>query len=414
MPNPERDVAVLLTDMCQYARRIDLMTPEQIRDFVVDYQLSLQAMVMQEDNGAQEFEPSAGDGAEAIFERRPGEGEREECRRALRVAIDIAKAVDSGKIPFTRIGIFAGKIIRAQFGESILKFGRSFAAASRLEELCAFFGTTILMDRDIALAQDAERKYLVAVGKVTPKNFNHPIHVYSIYKPGIHNCPLDIDEKRLLEFIRLKNDGIEHFVGNDRIGIYPDFKMAFECLDQAAVVFKEITGTMDLATSRILDYIRDNPYPMDTFDKEGMYINDKQGISMGIRLMRLSQELFKAVDYEVYHTLVEDTHWSSYFKTDWIRKGETIIRAGEKANGIYYIVKGQVGVVNAQGRKITDLAEGAIFGEMAYFSEGKKHTETMIANTDIVVRVIAAEDLQRSLLLQKLFSAISARRSPLI
>ncbi|MCE5335595.1 MAG: hypothetical protein LLG06_13505, partial [Desulfobacteraceae bacterium] len=256
--NAARDVAVLLTDMRQYAKHIGHMTPEQIRDFIIGYHQTLQTMIMRGDGGAQEFEPASGDGAQAIFEHRPGEGEKEKCRRALHVAVDIAKAVELGQLPFTRIGIFAGEITEAQFGKFSLKFGRSFAAAARLEGLCAYFGTTILMDRDIAWAQDDDFKYIVSIAKVTPKNFDHPIHVYSIYKPGIHRCPDKISEPGLMEFIRLKNEGVEYFLGNTRRNILPNFPFAVAKLEKAMKLFHELTGQTDTATLRILDYIREN------------------------------------------------------------------------------------------------------------------------------------------------------------
>ena len=82
------------------------------------------------------------------------------------------------------------------------------------------------MDRDIAWAQDEEREYIVSIGKITPKNFQHPIHVYSIYKPGIHYCPPDMNKVQLMEFIRLKNEGIEHFTGNAKKGDHLQFAIS--------------------------------------------------------------------------------------------------------------------------------------------------------------------------------------------
>jgi class 3 adenylate cyclase len=410
--NPEREVAVLLTDMKQYAKLTAHMTTEQVKDFIIDYQKFLQTIVMKGEKGAQEFEPFAGDASIAIFEDRPGEDSKDKCKRALKVAINIAKAVESKQIPFTRIGIFVGKIIEAQFEKLTLRFGNSFAAANRLEELCAYFGTTILMDRDIAWAQDKERKYVVSIGKITPKNFKHPIHVYSIYKPGIHQCPFDMNIEHLMEFIRLKNEGIEHFIGNAQRGIIPNFPFADEKLHQAASLFREVTGVIDLATLRILDYLCEYPYPMDTFEQQGMMIDGKQSHSMGIRLLRLSQQLFKALDKEFYHALVENTYWDTYFRVEWRKKGERIIRIGDERDGIYYLAKGKVRVEDAQGNIIAQLSEGDIFGEMAYFSKDEKRNATVVADTDIVVRKISTEDFKKSPILHRVFAEIAKRRTP--
>lgn len=373
--NPEREVAILLTDMKQYAKLTAHMTTGQIRDYIIDYQNFLKTIVMQGEQTAQVFEPFAGDASITTFEDRPGEARNEKCKRALRVAVEMARAVENQQIPHTRIGIFVGKIIEAKFERHTMRFGNSFAAANRLEELCAYFGTTILMDRDIALAQDDEREYLVSIGKITPKNFKHPIHVYSIYKPGIHQCPASMEKTHLMEFIRLKNEGIEHFIGNAQRGIVSNYPLAYEKLHQAASLFEEATGAVDLATFRILEYIREHPYPMDTFEQQGMTIDEKQSHSMGRRLLRLSQDLFKALDEEFYHALVEDTHWDHYFRVEWRKKGEKIIRLGDEPDGIYYLAKGKVSVEDSDGNVLAQLSEGDIFGEMAYFSEGGKGTQ---------------------------------------
>ena len=409
--NPEREVVVLLTDMKQYAKLTAHMTTEQIRDFIIDYQKLLQTIVIKGKKGAHEFEPFAGDASIAIFEDRPGENSKEKCKRALKVAIDIAKAVESQQIPFTRIGIFVGKIIEAQFEKLTLRFGNSFSAANRLEELCAYFGTTVLMDRDIAWAQDEEREYIVSIGKITPKNFQHPIHVYSIYKPGINHCPPDMNKEHLMEFIRLKNKGIELFTGNAQRGVIPNFQLADEALRRAASIFPEATGVIDLATLRILDYLREHPYPMDTFEKHGMVIDDKQSHSMGIILLRLSQQLYKALDKEFYHALVENTHWDTYFKIEWKRKGEQIIRIGDERDGIYCLVKGEVRVEDKQGNIIAKLSDGDVFGEMAYFSDDGKRNATAVADTDVVLRKISTEDFENFPILHSLFAEIGKKRT---
>jgi CRP-like cAMP-binding protein/class 3 adenylate cyclase len=409
--NPEREVAILLTDMKQYAKLTAQMTTRQIRDYIIDYQNFLQTSVMKGEEGAQAFEPFAGDSSITTFENRPGEDSKKKCKRALKVAIDIAKAVENQQIPFTRIGIFVGKIIEAQFEKHTLRFGNSFAAANRLEELCAYFGTTILMDRDIAWAQDEEREYVVSIGKITPKNFKHPIHVYSIYKPGIHQCPVDMNKKHLMEFIRLKNEGIEHFIGNAQRGISPYFPLADEMLHQAASLFQETTGVIDIATLRILEYLREYPYPMDTFEQQGMTIDEKQHHSMGIQLSSLSQRLFKALDKELYHALVVETDWDTHFKVEWRRKGEKVILIGDEPNGIYYLAKGEVRVENGRGKTIAQLSAGDFFGEMAYFSKDAKRNATVVAITDIVVRKISTEDFEKSPILQKVFAELATRRT---
>jgi len=407
---PENEVAVLITDIHQYSTLTSNMTAEEIRDYMIGYHSHLQSIIMDGEGRADEFEPCAGDASIVIFKQGAGEGREEKCRRALKVALDIAGAIESEKIPFTRIGIYAGDIIEAPFGGLTLRFGSCFAAANRLEELCAYFGTTILMDREIALAQDDLARYVVAIGKVTPKSFEHPIHVYSIYRPGIHKCPAEINEDDLHAFITLKNEAIEHFIGNAQKGITPNFQIAEQKLHQAEIAFSEATGQLYVATLRISQYIHENPYPVDTFEQQGMAIDEKQGHSIGIRLLLLSQQLIKAFDREFYHALIENTDWESLFRIHWFKKDDVIMRIGDEPNGIYYLARGDVRVEDAGGKTVAQLSDGDIFGEMAYFADDRRRSATVISMTAIAVRRISTEDFERTPVLHSLFAEIARRR----
>lgn len=409
--DPRNEAAVLITDIHQYSRITANMTAEEIRDFMIGYHGMMQGIVMGGDHAADDFEPCAGDASVVIFKQKNGEDREQKCRRALKAAIEIVRAIESGTIPFTRIGIYVGEIIEAQFGKMMLRFGSCFAAANRLEELCAYFGTTILMDREMALAQDKEARHIVAIGKVTPKGFEHPIHVYSVYKPGIHKCPSGVDETRLANFIQLKNEAIEHFIGNAQKGITPNFQLAEHKLHQAEMAFRKATGQLDVATLRISEYIHEHPYPLDTFEKLGMTIDEKQGQSIGIRLLLLSQQLIKAFDQEFYYALVENTRWENLFRIKWFKKGDVIMAVGDEPNGIYYLARGNVRVEDAGGNRIADLSEGDIFGEMAYFTMGRRRSATVVATTDIAVRRITTEDFEKTPMLHSLFAEIAKRRT---
>ena len=367
----EKEVVILLSDMVRYTQITADMRPNEIRDFIVDYHKKLQRIIQTDDGPTQEIEPSAGDGAIAIFEKRGSEGKSGMCDRALQAAINIAHAVEEEAIPPTRIGLFSGDIIEAPLQGKIMRFGASFAVASRLEELCGYFGTTFLMDKEVALWQSLESKYLLCIGKVTPKNFNHPIHVYTVYKPGIHNCPKDVDEEKLLQFIFRKNRAIELFCGNALQGVPPDFPGAREKLHEVQKLFVEIAGREDTATERVLEYIRNMPYPSEDFRKIGMKIKEVTGESLGTRLLHLSNELLKAMDLEFYHALVVDTDWERHFKLEWRKKGDIIIRINEPPDGVYYIDSGSVNALDDSGELITTITAGNVFGEMAYFSKKK-------------------------------------------
>lgn len=410
MNEPLNEAVILTTDIHRYSRITANMTAEEIRDFMIHYLTTLQQLVKHGEYSADEFEPFAGDASIAIFRQKAGQDPREKCRNALRVALSIARAADAGKIPFTRMGIYAGEITEAEFNETTLRFGNCFAAATRLEQLCAYFGNTILMDRTIAMSQDEESPYIVAVGKVTPKNFEHPVHIFTIYKPGIHRCPESVDHSRLIDFIRLKNEGIEYFIGNEKKGIKSNFQLAENKLREASTRFKGTTGQLDIATLRILDYIHENPYPADTFKVTGIAMDEKQGQGIGIRLLLLSQQLLKAFDHDFYYALIENTDWEVLFRIEWFDAGDIIIRYGDEPNGIYYLARGKVRVQSSAGRFIAELAEGDIFGEMAYFSPDGKRSATVVAITDIAVRRISTEDFKKTSILHNLFSEIARRR----
>jgi class 3 adenylate cyclase len=406
----EKEVVILLSDMVRYTQMTADMRPNEIRDFIIEYHKNLQKIIRINDEYPQEIEPSAGDGAIAIFEKRLGEGKSGMCIRAVQAAIKIAHAVEDGLLPPTRIGLFAGDIIEVNLADKRMRFGASFAVASRLEELCGYFGTTFLMDKEVAFWQTDESKYLLCIGKVTPKNLNHPIHVFTVYKPGIHTCPKDLDEEKLQRFISQKNRAIELFCGNALQGIRPDFPTAREKLDEVQRLFVEMTGKEDVASERVLEYIRNFPYPSEDFRKIGMKIRESTGESLGTRLLHLSNELLKAMDVDFYHALVVDTDWERHFKLEWRKKGDIIIRINEPPDGVYYLDSGSVNTIDDNGELIATLAAGNVFGEMAYFSKKKRRNATVIANTDVVVRRISGEKFDTLPIIKKIFKKIANKR----
>jgi len=87
----EKEVVILLCDMVRYTQITEDMRPNEIRDFIVEYHRNLRKIIQAEENGLQEIEPSAGDGAIAIFEKKEDEcGKSGMCIRALKAAINIA------------------------------------------------------------------------------------------------------------------------------------------------------------------------------------------------------------------------------------------------------------------------------------------------------------------------------------
>jgi len=410
MEGTEKKVVILLCDMVCYSQKTTDMRPIEIRDFIVDYHKNRQEIINLGNTGHQDIEPSAGDGAIAIFSKRENESRSEVCDRAISAAINMAVAIEKGVIPPTRIGIFAGDIIEASVGSKTMRFGASFSVASRLEELCGFFGTSFLMDREVAFWQTKEKENTVSIGKITPKNFHHPIHVYTVYKPGIHNCPKDVDLHDLTTFIDMKNEAVSLFCGNALQGIRADFPLAREKLNEVQKLFVRMTGKKDVASERLLEYIRNTPFPGDEFKKVGMVIRETTGDSLGIRLLHLSNELLRAMDVDFYHALVVDTEWERMFKLVWKKKGEAIVQINDPPNGVYYIDSGSVNAIDKEGNLITTLTAGNVFGEMAYFSSSRTRNATVVANSDVVLRRISGNDFEKLPVIMKIFKRIATKR----
>ncbi len=410
MGSSSKEVVILLTDMVQYSKITQGMQPSEIRDFIIAYYEQIQAVLVAEEFQPLSIDPLAGDGAIIIFEKREHNTTEELCTRALQAAIRCNLAIDKKLIPATRMGLFLGDIIEAKLGDRTHKFGSSFAVASRLEELCGYYETQILMDREVARKQQVDREYIVSIGKVTPKNFTSPFNLFSIMKPGLGKCPKSVDTQKLLEFIAMKNEAMEFFSGNLLIGLEPDFPKVRELLTLAQQHYIDVMGRRDMATDRILEYIREFPFPEDDFKYTGIKLGEKKGNALGFRLYHLSKQLLRAIDPDLYNALVIDTDWEHYFQLEWCKKGEVIVNIGDPADGIYYIDSGAAHAVDGNGKVIAHFAEGSIFGEMAYYNKEKKRSATVIADTDVVLRKVSNDDFAKLPVINNLFHRLAVKR----
>ncbi len=410
MSSSSKEVVILLTDMVQYSKLTQRMQPSEIRDFIIHYYQQIQAVLLADEFQPLSIDPLAGDGAIIIFEKKEDNSTEELCTRALQAAIRCNLAIDEKLIPATRMGLFLGDIIEAQLGDRVHKFGASFAVASRLEELCGYYDTQILMDREVARKQQMDREFIVSIGKVTPKNFTSPYNLFSIMKPGLGKCPENIDTQRLLEFIEMKNEAMDFFSGNLLTGLEPDFPKVRELLTLAQKHYIDVMGKRDTATDRILEYIREFPFPEDDFKYTGIKLGEKKGNALGFRLFHLSKQLLRTIDPDLYNALVVDTDWEHYFQLEWCKRGEVIVNVGDPADGIYYIDSGVAHAVDESGKVIAHFAEGSIFGEMAYYNKEKKRSATVIADTDVVLRKVSNEDFAKLPIINNLFHRLAVKR----
>lgn len=407
----QKEVVILLTDMVEYSTLTQHMQPEEIRDFITAYYERLQSLLLVDEYQPVTIDPSAGDGAVVIFEKRDNGSTEELCTRALQASIHCSRAIDHAVIPPTRMGLFLGDIIEARLGKRVHKFGSSFAVASRLEELCGYYETSILMDREVARNQQRDREYIVTIGKVTPKNFSTPFNLFTIILPGVGIYPENVDHEKLLEFIDIKNQAMELFCGNLLTGQRPDFPKVRALLTTAQQKFTRLMGKRDMATDRILEYIREHPYPEKDFKYTGIKVDEKKGNTLGFRLFHLSKQLLRAIDGDLFDALVVNTEWENSFQLEWCKKGEAIVTIGDQADGIYYIDSGSAYAVDADGNIVADFSEGSIFGEMAYYNKEKKRSATVIADTNVVLRKVSNEDFERLPVIKKLFYRLAKKRT---
>ncbi|WP_419174201.1 cyclic nucleotide-binding domain-containing protein [Desulfosediminicola sp.] len=408
----EKEVVILMTDMVGYSHLTAHMRPNGIRDFIVDYHRTIQEIVAAEDEMVR-VEPLAGDGALIIYEKRADELESALCTRATVTALRLADAVDSGLLPPTRVGLHFGEIIEAKLNGRSVKFGASFAIAARLEELCDYFGSPLLMDQNVALRYQGYKgceEEFVSVGRVMLDSFAEPLQIYTVYKPGLHNIPKGVDRGLFRNFTALKGEAMRYFCGEATAGLAPDFPRAVELLTEAQNLYMQMSGSTDRSTERILEYIRETPAPDSDFLTSGMRLSKKGRESLGARLFHLSEELLKAMNQEFYHALVVDTAWEKYFKLEWRKMGENIITINDSPDGVYFIDSGEVVTLNEHDEEITTLTAGTIFGEMAYFNKEKRRTATVRATTDVVIRRISSEDFEKIPVIVKIFERIAMAR----
>jgi hypothetical protein len=362
-------------------------------------------------NRAQYFESSAGDASASSFEKQSSEDSENKSISAFKVALRLIDEIKKGDLPPTRVGLYSGKLLQAQLNNRMYRFGNAFSAASRLLELCDYFDTPMLMDREVALAQKEDREFIACIGKITPKSLEHPIHVFTVYKPGVHWIPIDVDKKKLLEFIELKNRGIECFHGNIIRKIKPDFLKARKRLYKASILFKAITDQIDIASEKILKFIDENNNPSEKFLSEGIKFKNKDGYSTdGANLYQISRELLKVWDVEFYKNFVLNTQWQSCFRFQRRAQGDIIFKEGAEPDGVYFLTKGQVNVIDVNKNLIVNLKQGSVFGEMAYFSKEGVRNYTVTAYTDLNLYFISGKDFMEHPQIMDLFERIAQTR----
>jgi CRP/FNR family transcriptional regulator, cyclic AMP receptor protein len=84
-----------------------------------------------------------------------------------------------------------------------------------------------------------------------------------------------------------------------------------------------------------------------------------------------------------------------YMKRRTVRAGETLIRKGERADGLYYLAKGELEVADYRKR----LMPGAIVGEIGVFASNRERSATINCSSDCEVFELS-EGVAKQLFLQ--------------
>ncbi len=405
-----REAVILLADMVNYGHNVGSLPLEKIRSSMLAYHTQMREIINSRCNGNLSFEPTEGDGTAVVYNCQNPNQREHACTEMVNTAIAVSRAITSGSLPATRVGLSTGQMVEAIFDNNVLRFSPSFTSARRLETLCSWFSTSFLMDKEVAGLQESSSDTVVSIGKITPKHFDHPIHIYSIYEPGINNVPEDVDGKLLRDFIRCKNIGTEYFCGNERVKLFPDFNEARLHLTRAEKLFTRLSGCSDIATRRLLDYIEENPLPGPSFMANGMRISESPCTTADYELPSLADTLLKSLNKKLYRDLQAIRHREKFFEVIWHKKGEVIVRYNKEPDGIYFIVTGQAKVINADNTQISTLKTGDIFGEMAYFSANGKRTATVIAESDMVLRRMNSKELDNHPESRDIFATIASQR----
>lgn len=78
-----------------------------------------------------------------------------------------------------------------------------------------------------------------------------------------------------------------------------------------------------------------------------------------------------------------------------IPQDEFIIKYGEVAQEMYFIVKGQVDIISSDGIHLAQIGPGQNFGEMALLQEGNTRNATAQAATDVTMAIMQTEDFKK-------------------
>jgi CRP/FNR family transcriptional regulator, cyclic AMP receptor protein len=95
-----------------------------------------------------------------------------------------------------------------------------------------------------------------------------------------------------------------------------------------------------------------------------------------------------------------------YMQPKHLAAGTVLFRQGDRAEQVYVLKTGQVRLVELDKR----LTEGALFGEVAVFSDDARRTATAVCDTDCELYSVAGEKILELFYQDQAFAFLIARR----
>lgn len=176
-------------------------------------------------------------------------------------------------------------------------------------------------------------------------------------------------------------------------------------LDASKVHFEELRD-------RVEAYMRHHQIPVDLRRRVRAYFHylwdSRRGYEDVSGLATLPPNLRADLILWVNRELVEKVPWFKDASPEFIREivqclkpqvalpGEGIFHIGAPGDDLYFILRGQVDILDGDGQRICRLEEGQFFGEMALLSKGRRNASAQAASwCDLCV--LNREDFERTL-----------------
>jgi CRP/FNR family transcriptional regulator, cyclic AMP receptor protein len=97
--------------------------------------------------------------------------------------------------------------------------------------------------------------------------------------------------------------------------------------------------------------------------------------------------------------------WLPHMKLRRMKAGETLIRRGDKVDGIYYLLEGQLDLPEL-GKT---LESGAVVGEIGVFASDAKRTATVVCRTDCRIYELSEKQAKQLYLQDRKFGFVMLR-----